>query len=73
MISVTDNGIGFDEKYSDRIFELFQKLHSQEEYAGSGIGLSLCKKIIEDHDGWISVTSRPNEGSTFNVFIPASV
>lgn len=70
LISVSDNGIGFDQKYSDRIFELFQKLHSQDEYPGSGIGLSLCKKIIEDHQGWISVVSRTNEGSTFKVFIP---
>lgn len=72
MISVSDNGIGFDEKYSDRVFELFQKLHSQDEYPGSGIGLSLCKKIIEDHDGWISVISKPHEGSTFNVFLPSA-
>lgn len=71
MISISDNGIGFDQKYSDRIFELFQKLHSQDEYPGSGIGLSLCKKIAEDHSGWISVESQPNLGSTFNVFIPA--
>lgn len=73
MISVSDNGIGFEEKYTDRIFGLFQKLHSQDEYPGSGIGLSLCKKIVEDHDGWISVMSRPGIGSTFSVFIPASI
>jgi PAS domain S-box-containing protein len=72
MISVADNGIGFDQKYSDRIFELFQKLHSQDEYPGSGIGLSLCKKIVEDHRGWITVVSQPQIGSTFNVFIPAN-
>jgi signal transduction histidine kinase len=72
MISIADNGIGFDQKYSDRIFELFQKLHSQDEYPGSGIGLSLCKKIAEDHSGWISVVSEPHVGSTFNVFIPTA-
>jgi signal transduction histidine kinase len=71
MVSIADNGIGFDQKYTDRIFELFQKLHSQDEYTGSGIGLSLCKKIIEDHGGWISVTSQPQIGSTFTIFIPA--
>ena len=71
VVSITDNGIGFDQRYSDRIFELFQKLHSQDEYSGSGIGLSLCKKIAEDHGGWISVVSQPQMGSTFNVFIPA--
>jgi signal transduction histidine kinase len=70
MVSVSDNGIGFDQKYTERIFELFQKLHSQDEYPGSGIGLPLCKKIIEDHDGWISVVSEPDKGSTFNVFLP---
>jgi signal transduction histidine kinase len=70
MISIADNGIGFDQKYSERIFELFQKLHSQDEYPGSGIGLSLCKKIVEDHQGWITVISQPQIGSTFNVFIP---
>jgi light-regulated signal transduction histidine kinase (bacteriophytochrome) len=72
MISIADNGIGFDQKYSDRIFELFQKLHSQDEYPGSGIGLSLCKKIAEDHSGWISVVSQQHVGSTFNVFIPVA-
>ncbi|HEY0743528.1 MAG TPA: ATP-binding protein [Chryseosolibacter sp.] len=70
MVSVSDNGIGFDQKYADRVFEIFQKLHSQDEYPGSGIGLSLCKKIVEDHGGWVSVTSQAQVGSTFNVFIP---
>lgn len=70
MVSVSDNGIGFHEKYAEKIFELFQKLHSQDDYPGSGIGLSLCKKIAEDHSGWISVVSQPQIGSTFNVFIP---
>lgn len=72
VVSLTDNGIGFDQKYSERVFELFQKLHSQDEYPGSGIGLSLCKKIIEDHQGWITVVSQPQIGSTFNVFIPVT-
>jgi signal transduction histidine kinase len=71
MVSVSDNGIGFDQNYASRIFELFQKLHSQDEYPGTGIGLSLCKKIVEGHGGWISVVSQPQVGSTFNVFIPA--
>lgn len=73
VISISDNGIGFEQKYSERIFELFQKLHSQDEYPGSGIGLSLCKKIAEDHNGWISVVSEPWQGSTFSVFIPSAV
>lgn len=70
MISIADNGIGFDQKYQDKIFELFQKLHSQDKYSGSGIGLSLCKKIIEDHSGYISVVSEVGKGSTFSVFLP---
>lgn len=72
MISVSDNGIGFDQKYGKKIFDLFQKLHNQDEYPGSGIGLSLCKKIAEEHNGWISAASQPQIGSTFNVFIPAA-
>jgi PAS domain S-box-containing protein len=70
VISVKDNGIGFDLKYSAKIFELFQRLHGSEEFAGSGIGLSLCKKIAEDHEGWISVTSEEGVGSQFNVYMP---
>lgn len=72
VVSISDNGIGFDQKYAERIFEIFQKLHSQDEYPGSGIGLSLCKKIVEDHGGWVSVTSQPQVGSTFSVFLPAN-
>ena len=70
-ISVGDKGIGFDQKYSTRIFELFQRLHGSDEYTGSGIGLSLCKKIAEDHKGFISVVSQPGAGSTFTVYLPA--
>lgn len=71
VLSVTDNGIGFEQKYSDRIFELFQRLNASEEYPGSGIGLSLCKKIAEDHKGYIAVASEPGKGSTFSVYLPA--
>lgn len=70
LLSVSDNGIGFEEKYKTRIFELFQRLHSKDEYSGSGIGLSLCKKIAEDHNGWMSVVSEPGKGSTFTVYLP---
>lgn len=69
-LSIADNGIGFDPKYTDRIFELFQRLHNDEEYSGSGIGLSLCKKIAEDHHGWIAVTSEEEKGSEFCVYLP---
>lgn len=67
---IKDNGIGFDNKYAERIFDLFQKLHSKDEYSGSGIGLSLCKKIVEDHGGNITAQSEPGIGSEFCVCLP---
>ena len=69
-IHVQDNGIGFDEKYVDRIFKPFQRLHSRQEYEGSGIGLSICQKIASQHGGRISAHSMPGEGSTFTVQLP---
>lgn len=69
-ITVTDNGIGFDEKYSEDIFKVFKRLHSYQEYAGSGVGLSICKKIIEQHHGFIKAESRPDEGSSFIICLP---
>lgn len=66
-LSFADNGIGFDEIYTDRIFELFQRLHGRNEYEGTGIGLAVCRKIIERHGGTITTQSRPGEGATFTV------
>jgi signal transduction histidine kinase len=69
-IRFIDNGIGFESKYKDRIFEPFQRLYTKEEFPGSGIGLSICKKIIEDHNGFIKVETHPGVGSAFNIYLP---
>ena len=70
QVFVKDNGIGFDEKYLNRIFQPFQRLHSQQEYEGTGIGLSICRRIAERHGGDISAKSRPEHGATFIVTLP---
>ena len=69
-ITVTDNGIGFDEKYSDRIFTIFQRLHGRQEYEGTGIGLAICRKIVERHEGMIIAKSTPGDGATFITTLP---
>lgn len=69
-ISFLDNGIGFDEKYTDKVFEPFQRLHPSKDIRGTGMGMFICKKIIERHHGTITVRSAPNKGSTFIVTLP---
>jgi len=69
-IAISDNGIGFDEKYLDRIFQVFQRLHSRSEYEGTGIGLAVCRKITDRHGGAISAKSQPGDGATFIVTLP---
>ncbi len=70
-LSVADNGIGFDEKYLDRIFTVFQRLHGRNVYEGTGVGLAVCRRIAERHNGSITATSQPDNGSTFIVKLPA--
>jgi signal transduction histidine kinase len=70
QITVQDNGIGFEEVYRERIFEIFQRLHSRTEYEGSGMGLAICRKIVERHSGCISANSALGHGATFIVTLP---
>lgn len=69
-VIVTDNGIGFDPLYSHKIFEIFQRLHAREEYEGTGIGLSIVKKIVENHKGFITATGEVDKGARFDIYIP---
>jgi two-component system, LuxR family, sensor kinase FixL len=69
-ITITDNGIGFDNKYNEKIFDLFERLHSRTEYDGTGIGLAICRKIVEQHNGTISATGILDEGATFTIVLP---
>ncbi len=69
-IDVVDNGIGFDEKYVDRIFQVFQRLHGKSEFAGTGIGLAICEKVVGNHGGAITATSQPGQGATFSLYFP---
>ncbi|MCE3226124.1 MAG: domain S-box protein [Bacteroidetes bacterium] len=69
-IIFTDNGIGFDPQYKDRIFQVFQRLHSFEEYNGTGIGLAICKRIVENHHGIITAKGQLNKGARFDIYIP---
>ena len=69
-ITITDNGIGFDDKHADEIFVVFKRLHSYHEFEGTGVGLSICKKIVEKHNGFIVAKSEPDKGSSFIIGLP---
>jgi len=70
-LTFSDNGIGFEQHHADKIFELFQRLHTKEEYPGTGIGLAICKKIIQNHNGYIKAKGEVNVGATFEIYLPA--
>jgi PAS domain S-box-containing protein len=70
QITVQDNGIGFDEKYRDRIFQIFQRLHGRSEYEGTGIGLAICRKIVDRHNGVVTAHSSPGAGAKFIILMP---
>jgi len=69
-IEVKDNGIGFEQEFSSRIFQIFQRLHGKSEFPGSGIGLAICKKIADNHHGKIFAVSENNHGATFTILLP---
>lgn len=69
-LEFTDNGIGFEQQYADKIFTLFNRLHDKDEFAGTGIGLAICKKIVENHNGYIYAEGTPGVGAKFTIFLP---
>jgi PAS domain S-box-containing protein len=71
-IIYSDNGIGFEPRFNQQIFEVFQRLHGQEKYPGTGIGLAICKKIVENHNGVIEASGKPEEGATFHIYLPVT-
>ncbi len=72
QVNFQDNGIGFEQQYSEKVFTIFQQLHHRQAYGGTGIGLALCKKIAERHHGLITVNSQPGEGASFQIYLPLS-
>ncbi len=69
-IIFADNGIGFEQQYNERVFEVFQRLHGNDKYSGTGIGLSIVKKIVENHNGIITASGEVNNGARFDIYIP---
>ncbi len=71
-ITIEDNGIGFNQEYADKIFILFNRLHNKNEYSGTGIGLAICKKIVENHRGYIFATGKPQVGTKITIYLPVA-
>ena len=69
-IKFSDNGIGFEPEYSEKIFEVFQRLHGKEKYDGTGIGLAIVRRIVDNHNGFITASGVVNEGATFDIYVP---
>ena len=65
-----DNGIGFEQEYADQIFQIFQRLHGRSEYSGSGVGLAICKKVVENHNGTMTAQGELDKGATFTILLP---
>ncbi|MGV3657792.1 MAG: sensor histidine kinase, partial [Chitinophagaceae bacterium] len=72
LVQVKDNGIGFEQAYAEQIFKMFQRLHGKSEYSGSGVGLAIVRKVVENHNGYIEAEGRPGEGATFKIWLPAN-
>jgi hypothetical protein len=70
LIEISDNGIGFEQEYSDKIFKMFQRLHGKAEYSGTGVGLAIVRKVVENHKGYIRADSEPGIGASFKVLLP---
>jgi signal transduction histidine kinase len=70
MITVADNGIGFKEEFSDKVFDVFTRLHHHDDYGGSGIGLALCRRILVNHGGMITASGEEGKGATFTIYLP---